>query len=573
MPIVPPSQRLRSVLATMLAAVALALGGSPAGAAPEYDVLLRGGRVVDGTGAAPYTADIGVRGERIVLVGRAPAQATARIDRDVAGLVVTPGFIDLHSHADEDVEFPPYRATPGMIRQGVTMAVFGVDGEADPLAARDFRARMARDGIGVNFMMYAGHNGIRTAVMGDAARAATPDEIEKMGERVRVGMQDGAIGLSTGLMYLPGGHATTDEVVALAKVAAQYGGHYDTHDRDPAGDMLGSLAEAFEIGRRAGLEAHVAHLKAVGRRNFGQIDPMLTLFHDAARHGPVSADIYPYDGAAARLAMEILVPPPGTTAETLVKSLERPGVTPEQRAVLLGDLQREWRAILASPDSRRAAQQITESPPPQVYSWVKAVGYESFRVVSSSRPALVDRMLVDVASDRRQSPFDALAEMVETEGSTAKLTLGAVDELEMRRLLAQPFAMLSSDGHEAGVEGGRGHPRYRGSFARVLARYVRENPVLTLPQAVHKMSGQSAQYLGLVDRGVIRVGAHADLGVFDPDKVTDRSTWDHPELYAEGFRHVFVNGAAAMLDGATTGALAGRYVPYVASPSRRGSSR
>ena len=562
MPIALPSNPSGRRLAALVACVLLALRLAPVAAAPTYDVLLRGGLVVDGTGAAPFVADVGVRGERIVLVGRAPADATARIDRDVAGLAVTPGFIDLHSHADGDVGFPAFRATPGMIRQGVTMAVFGVDGEADPLAARDFRARVTRDGIGVNYMLYAGHNGIRAAVMGDAARAATPEETAKMCERVRLGMQDGAIGLSTGLMYLPGGHATTDEVVALARVAAEYGGRYDTHDRDPAGDMLGSLAEGFEIGRRAGVEAHIAHLKAVGRRNFGQVDTILALFDAAARHGPVSADIYPYDGAAARLAMEILVPPAGTPAAALAQALESPDVSPERRVALLADLQREWRAILASPESRRAAQQITESPPPQVYSWVKAVGYESFRVVSSARPEQVGRMLVDLARDRGQSPFDVLAGLVESEGSTAKLTLGAVDELEMRRLLAQPFAMVSSDGRESGVEGGQGHPRFRGSFARVLARYVRENPVLTLPQAVHKMSGQSARYLGLVDRGVIRVGAYADLGVFDMQTVTDRSTWDHPELYAEGFRHVFVNGAAAMLDGATNGALAGRYVPY-----------
>lgn len=573
MPTALPSNPPGRILRALVACSVLIPGLAPVEAAPTYDVLLRGGTVVDGTGAAPFVADVAVRGERIVLVGRAPADATARVDRDVAGLVVTPGFIDLHSHADGDVGLPAYRATPGMIRQGVTMAVFGVDGEADPLAAREFRARVARDGIGVNYVLYAGHNGIRAAVMGDAARPATAEETAKMCERVRIGMEDGAIGLSTGLMYLPGGHATTDEVVALARVAAQYGGRYDTHDRDPAGDMLGSLTEGFEIGRRAGLEAHIAHLKAVGRRNFGQVDAILGLFDAAARHGPVSADVYPYDGAAARLAMQILVPPAGTPAAALAEVLEGPGVTPERRVALLADLQREWRAILAAPESRRAAQQITESPPPQVYSWVKAVGYESFRVVSSARPERTGRMLVDLASEHGQSPFDALAELVESEGSTAKLTLGAVDELEMRRLLAQPFVMVSSDGQEGGVEGGQGHPRFRGSFARVLARYVRETPVLTLPQAVHKMSGQSARYLGLVDRGVIHVGAYADLGVFDAQKVADRSTWDHPELYAEGFRHVFVNGAAAMLDGETTAALAGRYVPYAASTPAAGKPR
>jgi N-acyl-D-aspartate/D-glutamate deacylase len=179
---------------------------------------------------------------------------------------------------------------------------------------------------------------------------------------------------------------------------------------------------------------------------------------------------------------------------------------------------------------------------------------------------MVDRMLVDIAAERGVAPFDALTELVQVEGARAKLTLGAVDEAEMQQLLRQPWMMVASDGREGGVEGGRGHPRFRGSFARVLARYVRDEHVLTLPHAVHKMSGQTAAYLKLADRGVIRIGAFADLAVFDLASVRDRSTWDHPELYAEGFRHVLVNGTPAMLDGALTGALAGRFVPYAGNP-------
>lgn len=544
------------------AALCLVQQAAPATDAPAYDVLLRGGLVVDGTGAPPYVADVAIAGDRIALVGHAPPSATARLTRDVAGLVVTPGFIDLHSHADEDVEFAEYRPTPAMIRQGVTLAVFGVDGEADPDAARAFRSRIARDGIGVNYMMYVGHNGIRATVMGDAPRAATPQEVTAMCERVRVGMQDGAIGLSTGLMYLPGRNSTTSEVVALARVAAEFGGRYDTHDRDPAFDMLGSLAEGLDIGNQAGLESHIAHLKAVGRRNFGTSPAILAAFQRASVRGPVSADIYPYDGAAARLAMEILVPPAGSAAEKTALALDDPRLDPERRRELLVALEREWRVILASPKDRLAARLVTESPPPRTYSWVTAVGYDSFRIVSSSRPQLKNRMLVDVAQQRHVTPFDALAELVETEGSHAKLTVGAVEESDMRTLLAQPWMMVGSDGHEGGVEGGRGHPRFRGTFARILARYVRDEKVLTLPQAVHKMSGQSAAYLKLADRGVIRVGAMADIGVFDQARVADRSTWDAPERYAEGFRHVFVNGTAAMLDGELTKTLAGHYIRY-----------
>ncbi len=557
----------RSLFQAALACLLVASPAGPAatGTAPRYDVLLRGGLIVDGTGAPPFRADIAVAGDRIVLVGQAPPDAVARLERDATGLIVTPGFIDLHSHADEDVEFPDYRATPAMVRQGVTLAVFGVDGESEPLAAREFRRRLGKDGIGVNHMTYAGHNGIRHAVMGDAPRPATQQELDQMRERVRVGMSDGAIGLSTGLMYLPGRHATTDEVVALARVAADYGGRYDTHDRDPANDMLGSLAEGLAIGRSAGLEAHIAHLKAVGRRNFGQVPGILDLFAVAQKSGPVSADIYPYDGAAARIAMEILVPPAGSAAAATAALLENPRLDEHERRELLRSLESQWREVLASPGLRAAAQKATEHPAADVYSWVTAVGYESFRVVSSARPGLVGQMLVDIAAERGVTPFEALAELVQVEGARAKLTLGAVDEAEMRQLLRQPWMMVASDGRERGVEGGRGHPRFRGSFARVLARYVRDERVLTLPEAVHKMSGQSAAYLNLVDRGVIRPGAMADLAVFDLAAVHDRSTWDQPELYAEGFQHVLVNGTPALLDGTPTGALAGRFVPYSGS--------
>lgn len=546
----------------LAAACTILLPSLGVAAPPHYDTLLRGGTVVDGTGSTPFVADVGVLAGRIVLLGRAAPDATATLERDVTGQVVAPGFIDLHSHADEDVESPAFRSTPAMIRQGVTLAVFGVDGETDPVAARAFRERIARDGIGVNFMQYAGHNGIRRAVMGDAPRPATPTEIDAMRERVRLGMREGAIGLSTGLMYLPGRHATTDEVVQLARATAEFDGRYDTHDRDPAHDMMGSLAEGLGIGQEAGVHAHIAHLKAVGRRNFGRTADIIAAFESAARHGPVSADIYPYDGAAARLAIEILVPPPASAASTTAATLDDPRTDPGRRTALLEQLAMQWRTLLAMPDTRAAARAATETPPTGVYSWVTAVGYESFRVVSSARPELVGRMLVDIAAERGMLPFDALAELASSEGATAKLTLGAVDEADMRTLLRQSWTMVASDGREGGIEGGRGHPRFRGSFARVLARYVRDEPVLTLAQAVHKMSGQSAAYLGLDDRGVIRTGAVADLVVFDLAQVNDRSTWDRPDRYAEGFRHVFVNGRAALLDGTPTGTLAGQFIRF-----------
>ena len=527
---------------------------------PRFDGLLVGGLVVDGSGAAPRRADIGWRDGRITAMGDLAGEQAAMV-RDVTGLVVAPGFIDVHSHSDEDLVTAEYRGAPAMLRQGVTLAVFGVDGELDSDPLRDLIARIGSD-VAVNWMAYVGHNGVRRHVMGDAARPASVAEISSMQQRVRDGMEAGAVGLSTGLMYLPGRDATTDEVVELARVAASYGGVYDSHDRDPAFDLMNSINEVLEVGRRAGLEAHVAHLKAVGRKNFGRTPEIIALIDSARRTGPVSADVYPYDGATARLAIEVLVPPPGTTAAELSARLEQPGLSTAERSTAIAALAREWQQLLRDPVLRAAARKATESPPVSVYSWPATVGYDSFRIVSTNRPALQDRMIVDLASDQAITPFDVLAGLIEAEGSSVKLTMGAIQEAEVRELLRQPWVMISSDGREGGLAGGGGHPRYRGSFARILGHYVRDEQVLTLADAVHKMTGRPAEFLRLADRGRLEVGAWADVAVFDPTAIGARSTWDHPELYAVGMRHVFLSGEAALLDGELTGTRAGRFIPY-----------
>ena len=558
------SPRLRAML-HRLALTGLLLMPSLAyvGERPRFDALLVGGLVVDGTGAPPRRADVGWKDGRITAIGNL-AGLDALLVRDVSGLVVAPGFIDVHSHADEDLVMSEFAGAPAMLRQGVTTAVFGVDGEMDSARLLELESRLGTD-VAVNWMAYVGHNGVRSAVMGDAARAATAQETAAMQQRVRNGMKSGAVGLSTGLMYLPGRHATTDEVVALAKVAAEFGGVYDSHDRDPAFDLMNSLAEVLEVGRRSGLEAHVAHLKAVGRKNFGRTPGIIRMIDEARRTSPVSADMYPYDGATARLVVEVLVPPSGSTAAVQAARLDEAGLSADERAEALAALAAAWQTILRDPTQRALARQATEHPVVGVFSWPATVGYDSFRVVSTNRPALLDRMIVDLAAEQGVEPFDVLAGLIVSEGAGTKLTMGAIQEAEVRELLRQPWMMIASDGREGGLAGGGGHPRYRGSFARVLGHYVREEGLLTLPDAVFKMSGRPAAYLRLRDRGHIEVGYRADITVFDPDVVGARSTWSHPELYAVGTRHVFVNGSAALLDGELTGTRAGRFIPYQAT--------
>jgi N-acyl-D-aspartate/D-glutamate deacylase len=543
------------------AAFLLAIAAT-ASAAGSLDVVLSGGRVIDGSGGASRIEDVGLRDGRVAAIGDL-SQVAARRRIDVRGLVVAPGFIDVHNHADEDVVHPEYRAAPAMIRQGVTTAVWGVDGSLDLRAFRALKAQLAKTGVGVNFALYIGHNGLRVEDVGMADRAPTGVELGRMKAEVRAAMQEGALGLSTGLMYLPGRYATTDEVVALAAMAAPYQGLYDSHIRDPAFHLVDSVSECLTIARRAGLEAHVAHVKAVGLHNAGRSADLIRLIEAARARGErVTADVYPYDGATTRLVAEILVPPAGSPIERSMRIAGDPRTSEAVRAETLAALATDWREWLTDPVKRDRIRALTEQPPAGAFSWVKAVGYDSFRIIRSSDARLVGRMIVDVAAERHESAFDALANLLLEQGSTIKITVGAMREDEVRALLRQPWAMVSSDGREGGLAGGQGHPRYRGSFARVLAYYVRDQHLFSLEEAIHKMSGLTAEYLKLHDRGLLRVGEAADVAVFNPQAIQDHSTWDDPSPYATGMRYVFVNGAAALENGEMTGKLAGRFLPF-----------
>jgi N-acyl-D-aspartate/D-glutamate deacylase len=556
-------------LDAFLLALLVAFSGAAAAATRtvKFDTLLIGGSILDGTGAPMQRADLGLRNGRIAAIGDLHA-ASAKRRLDVTGLVVTPGFIDVHSHADEDMLLNEFRAAPAMIRQGVTTAVFGIDGGYGLEEFRELRQRLQRDGAGVNYLFFIGHNGIRKDVMGMANRTPTDSEMQRMREQVRAAMQEGAVGLSSGLMYLPGRFASTQEVIDLTRVIAPFGGIYDSHDRDPVFNLLRSVEECLEIGRRAGVETHVAHLKAVGLRNAGLTPQLISMIEASRAQGQVvTADVYPYDGASARLVAEVLVPPQDSALARQQAVIADANTEDSVRATALRELVDEWRSVLRDPAQRATIKRLTEDPEPGQYSWVRAVGYDAFRIVSSRRPELVDRMIADLARERSVSPFDVLAQLLEAEGNTVRLTLGSIREEEVRQLLKQPWVMISSDGREGGVAGGRGHPRYRGSFARVLAYYVREQRVLSLADAVHRMTGLPASYMKLQDRGVLRADAAADIAIFDPATIQDHSTWDDPTAYATGVEHVFVNGELVLEHGRPNGRLAGRYLQFRAAPA------
>jgi len=538
------------------------VGDDDSSGTPEYDVILANGTIVDGSGSAGFSGDVAIKDGRIAAVGKLPFGKAERI-LDVAGLVVAPGFIDVHSHADSALDQPETAGIEGFLRQGVTTAVYGVDGFMDVETLNRYIALADSDGMGINFMSYIGHNAVRQAVMGGDNRAPDSDELEQMKSQVRDAMELGAAGLSTGLMYLPGSFATTEEVIELAAVTAPYNAVYDSHIRDPANNLLESHQECLDIALAAGVDAHPGHVKAVGGKNFGKGPDFVKLIEAGITRGQnVSVDLYPYDGAATAPMIRLLYPADDELGQGLMQrlvALLTGEGSQDDIPALAADLVTYWSELPENEALYEQARANTENPADGVYSWIDVVGYQSMRIVVSEQDGYEGRMITDLAEEVGVSPFELFRQVIVTEGLGAMVTLGAIPENDIRVIMKQPWAMISSDGAELNPQ----HPRGRGTFPRVLGRYVREWGVLKLEEAVHKISGLPAQYLKMADRGMLREGAVADITVFDPDTVIDRSTWAEPGLYAEGIIHVLIGGEFALQDGEPTERRLGDFIPFI----------
>lgn len=533
---------------------------------PYFDLVLSNGQVIDGTGAPARIADIGVVDGRIAAIGQlAEAAAAQRVD--ITGKVVAPGFIDVHSHADAALATPATASIEGFLRQGVTTAVFGVDGFMAYDRLRDLANLAEQGGVGINFLSYIGHNAVRREVMGMDNRPPTADEMSQMQAIVRSAMEFGAAGLSTGLMYLPGSYASTQEVIDLAAVTAPYGALYDSHVRDPANALLDSHRECLDIAQAAGVDAHPGHVKAVGGKNFGKGPAFVDMIQARIDQGQqITVDLYPYDGAATAPVGALLYPGDDPRGNELLARLRQmftaERVSEEATQALIADLQQYWNDVADHQDILQNALERTENPPADLYSWVAVVGYQSMRIVVSDTPAYEGRMLTELANELELTPFELMRRITVAEGGKAMVTLGAIQEEDIRVILRQPWAMVSSDGAELEPT----HPRGRGTFPRLLGRYAREWGVLSLEEAVHKITGLPASYLKLPDRGVLRAGTVADIVVFDPDTVIDRSTWSEPTLYATGIEKVYIGGNPALQDEVLGSERLGRFIRYRATP-------
>ncbi|MBI3636185.1 MAG: D-aminoacylase [Candidatus Rokubacteria bacterium] len=524
------------------------------------DLKIEGASVIDGTGTTGGRADVGVRGEAIVAVGdlsREPAGRTVT----ASGKVLAPGFIDMHSHSDWRLW--ANRRAESKIRQGVTTEVVGNCGfspapvetaHLDALRGfalyipkgMDFRWRSVgeyldafdADGTALNVVQLVGHGTLRIAAMGFARRAADATEMKTMRRLMAQAMEDGAWGLSTGLIYAPGSYGDTAEIVEVAKSAARYRGFYASHIRGEGATLIDAVTEAISVGREADMPVQVSHIKAAGRPNWGKVPTALALIDAARSEGlDVMADVYPYTASS-------------TTVRTLLPdwALEG-GIDAMMQRLGDADVRARVRTELEAPVTGQ--------------SLLDRIGWENVMIAYCARRKDAEgRRVSEIAAERRMDPLDAALELIIDEQGKAYMILFQLAEEDLRRALAHPAVMIGSDGSSLAPYGdlgqGKPHPRSYGTFPRVLGEYAREQRVLTLAAAVHKMTGLPARRLGLHDRGVIRVGAKADLVVFDPKKVADRATYEDPHRYAAGIEHVVVNGRLVIRDGEHTGSLPGK---------------
>jgi len=523
--------RLRRIAVTVLGLAFFAA----APCAETYDLIIRQGRVADGTGNPAWFADVAVKDGRIAVVGR--VDGAARTVLDARGLIVAPGFVDVHTHADELAEMPE---AEHFLRMGVTTIVAGNCGSSALDVGRALRAIEATQ-ASVNFATLIGHGTVRRAAMGGAfPRPPTADELQKMRDLVEQAMRDGAVGLSTGLIYIPGVYAQTEELIELARVVARYDGIYATHQRNEGTGILDSLDEAIRIGREAGLRVQVSHLKLAGENAWGRAHEVLARLERARAAGlDITQDQYAYTASSTGLSQ--LIPDEALEGgrEAFGKRLDDPA----EKAKIIAAMRRKIR------DRGREDY--------------------AFAVIAHYRhdPAFNGLNLVEAA--RKLRGADALDDQIETileiqrHGGASGVFHG-MNETDLQTFLRHPHTMVACDSGLRKLGEGVPHPRGYGNNARVLARYVRELQVLRLEDAVRKMTSLPATTYRFAGRGLLREGCWADVVAFDPETVRDVATYQDPHHYAEGFRHVLVNGVPVIRDGQFTGARPGRMLRHKA---------
>ena len=527
---------------------------------PQYDLLITGGSVFDGDGTPAVSADVAIRDGKIAAIGNLRT-ASARRRIDASGLTVAPGFIDMHNHSDYTILAEP--KAESMIRQGVTTMVLGESRSAGPVKpgvnddprSRSDRAtvdwttlggyfeKLERQRMATNIASYVGEEQVWTYVKGYGQTPATADEIEAMKKLVAQAMEEGAMGLSTSLLQPPSSLATTANLIELAKVAKHYGGIYSSHIRDEGERVFESVDEAIQVGKGAGIRVDIIHMKIAHKKLWGRVNEIIAMVEKARGEGhDIRANVYPYTAGQNNLSSIV---PPWAHDGGRAKMLERlrdPAARKRMRDEVLNGLPGWYNHYLATGDG---------------WGGMLLVSLQHER----NKPFQGKRMSELIAA-RGGNPADVLFDVLLEENGSVPTVFFHHSEPDMQLVLKQPWTSIGSDGSAVNPDGPTGrshpHPRYYGTFPRVLGRYVRELKVLTLAEAVKKMTSMNADKIGVADRGRLKEGLAADITIFDQDRVIDRATFENPHQFPVGIKHVIVNGEVTIENEQHTGALAGK---------------
>jgi len=528
------------------------LAGGLSAQQAEFDLLIRGGRIVDGTGNPSYLGDVGLRDGKVAAVGRL-AGRSARRTIEAAGLAVAPGFIDIHNHSDDTIVEDGNAQS--MVRQGVTTMILGEGGSAAPTERwKDFNAyfdELRKRGISTNIGSYVGSGLVWTTVHGPRAGPAAPAEVERMRGVVREAMEQGALGVASSLSGPPGVWIDTDTLVAMSEVAAKYGGIYSTHNRNEGDGVFLAVAEAIEIGRRARLPVDVIHLKIAEHKLWGKMPEVIEMIRKARVEGlDVEAHVYPYRAGQNNLSS--IIPPwahEGGSAE-MIRRLKDSSLRP------------------------RLEKEILHGIPGWYNHYTAVGGWDGMLLVTLRNPEyrrFQGKRMSEVIQALGKPALDVLFELLINNGGSVNTIYFHHSEEDMRYALKQPFVSIGSDGTAVSVERTRTHPhpRYYGTFPRVLGKYVREEKLLSLEEAVRKMTSANAAKIRIYDRGLLRPGQWGDVTVFNPDTIIDRATFEQPNQYATGVEYVLVNGKVVLDKGQHTGSRPGAII-YGQGRSARG---
>jgi N-acyl-D-aspartate/D-glutamate deacylase len=523
-----------------------------------FDVLIRQAQVVDGSGSPWYYADLGIRGDSIVAMGKL-GDATAKRVIDAPGLTVVPGFIDMHAHSDYTLLADGRAASK--ILQGVTTEILGESSSVAPQSQetqkgarrtgpiktdwttfREYFDRVIRSGISVNLASYVGSGQVRKVVMGSENRKPSASELSRMDELVEQAMRDGAIGVSSALSYVPNTFMSTAEIVRLCRIAARHGGIYATHLRRQDLEIRDGVLEAIDVGEKAGIPVHIFHYKVKHPEMWGRLSEFSALIDEARTRGlAVTADLYPYIAGVTGLSASM---PPRFLEGGTASMLERIK-SPEVRAQIRHDIEHglpEWENEVA-----------------------EAGGWDRMVISAVQQPEnkkWEGKSMLELSRASGKDPVDAMCDLLLSEKGRVAMIQFAAADADLERAIRLPWTAIGSDGTAMHPEHfpwlGKPHPRYYGTYPRVLGRYVREKKLLSFPEAIRKMTSLPAQTLGFLDRGLLRPGMKADVVILDPDRVLDHATFENPQQFPVGIEYVLVNGTVVAEGGRHTGARPGR---------------